>query len=419
MTSVLTQDTSVKCPVSPSEEAVWSRLPWKARKVLEHFQSLRHGQLIIHLPEGTLTAGTPADDGLKVNITIQDHRFFNKVALGGSLGAADAYVDGDWSCDDLTALLRIVCRNLDDMNRMDSAWNRWGLAFARIAHRLADNTIKGSKKNIAAHYDLSNELFDCFLDETMMYSSAMYESPETSLEAAAIAKLERICQRLNLQAQDDVLEIGTGWGGWARHAAKNYGCLVTTTTISENQFDFAQRRIIDSGLSDRVKLLKQDYRHLSGEYDKVVSIEMIEAVGHDHLVEYFQTCERLLTPGGRLVIQGITMPEQRYERYCQSVDFIQKYIFPGGHLPSVGAMQEAVSRCPNLRLVEAEQFPDSYAYTLRDWRKRFFDHEEEIRRLGFDDRFLRTWDYYFCYCEAAFLERAVSVGQFVWEKTKY
>jgi cyclopropane-fatty-acyl-phospholipid synthase len=240
-----------------------------------------------------------------------------------------------------------------------------------------------------------------------------------TLEQASVQKLERICRKLELRPQEHVLEIGTGWGGCALHMARNYGCRVTTTTISEQQYLLAKERVAAAGLSDRITVLLADYRSLTGQYDKIVSIEMLEAVGEKFLPTYFRACHRLLNPGGRLLVQVITMPDHRYDVYRSSVDFIQKYIFPGGHLPSIGAMQQAIGGTANLQLIDAFQFPESYAQTLWHWRQKFWERIAQVRELGFDERFIRMWDYYFAYCEAAFRERAVSVGQFLWERPRY
>lgn len=393
-----------------------SFLEWR---ILESLSWLRHGELTIRYFGTERRFGEQSPDRLTADVTIHDRRFFQDIAFSGSLGAAEAWLDGYWSCDDLTALLRLFCRNLDASLQMDTGLARLGMWLAKGAHWLASNTRSGSRRNIAAHYDLGNELFRLFLDDTMMYSSGYFTDDNQSLRSASEAKLELICRKLNLRAEDRILEIGTGWGGFATHAARNYGCHVTTTTISREQFQLASERIQRAGLEDRVHLLLSDYRDLTGSYDHIVSIEMIEAVGHRFLPSYFQCCDRLLKPQGNLLIQAITMPDQRYQRYCRQTDFIQKYIFPGGHLPSIGAMQAAIAQGTRLVMTHGEQFPDSYAGTLRHWRARFFDRIDEVRALGYDDRFIRMWDYYLCYCEAAFLERAVSVGQFVWEKTRY
>ncbi len=362
------------------------------------------------------TFGAKANDGLDATIFVNDVGFYRQLAFEGDLGAAASYIDGQWDADDLTDVFRVLARNMNAMSRMDSGIARAGQGMARFAHRLARNSIRGSRKNIEAHYDLSNDFFELFLDPTMMYSSALFEDEGVTLEAASLAKLERVCSVMQVGPNDHVLEIGTGWGGFSLHAAQRFGARVTTTTISQAQHQMAVERVRMAGLQNRVDLLTTDYRDLTGQYDKLVSIEMIEAVGHAYLGTFFQKCDELLRPGGRLFVQVITMPEQRYDRYLKSVDFIQKYIFPGGCCPSIGAMQDAVGRNTNLRLVQQDDFGHSYALTLREWRKRFWDRIDDVRALGFDERFIRMWDYYFCYCEAAFLERAVGLSQLVWQK---
>ncbi len=387
-----------------------------ALKTLSH---IRHGQIVIHDPLGTMTVGEPAIDQMQCTLRVHSLSLYRTLLTAGSLGAAEAYLDGHWSCDNLTALIRILCRNMPQLDSMEGGLARIAGWFARAGHWISRNTREGSRKNIASHYDLSNSLFELFLDPTMMYSSAVFENETQSLESASIAKLERICQSLDLQPTDHLVEIGTGWGGMALHAAMNYGCRVTTTTISKEQHALASKRIQEAGLQDRVTLLMTDYRDMAGQYDKLVSVEMIEAVGDEFLPTYFAACDRLLKPGGKMLIQAITMPDQRYATYLKSVDFIQKYIFPGGCLPSVGAMQAAVSKGTGLRLTGMYEFSESYAITLRNWRERFFQRLDEVRELGFDDRFIRLWEYYLCYCEGAFRERAVGVAHLVWEKVQY
>ena len=387
---------------------------------MNQMRQLQHGQLQISTPWGaTECFGEGSTDNLFATVDVQNTDCFRKIALHGSLGAAEGYLQGDWKSDDLVSVLRLFCRNMDQLTHMERGLASILVAMARWLHDTRKNTLAGSQRNIAAHYDLSNEFFQLFLDPTLMYSSALFEQPEMTLAEASVAKLDRICRTLDLKPTDHVVEIGTGWGGWAVHAARNYGCRVTTTTISRNQYRLACDRVETAGLSDRVNVQLLDYRHLNGEFDKLVSIEMIEAVGHDFLPTYFKKCHDLLKPGGRMLIQAITMPDHRYEVYRRSVDFIQRYIFPGGHLPSVRAMQQATERGTYLQLVEALQFPDSYALTLRHWRKAFFERLEDVQALGFDDRFIRMWEYYLCYCEAAFLERAANVGQFVWERNRF
>ncbi len=380
---------------------------------------LRHGRIIIEEQGTTSTYGSPGSDGLEVVIRVLDPKMYQRIAFEGSLGAAEAYLQGEWECDDLVELFRILCRNRDRLIAMDSGVSRFFMGLATIAHRLRKNSKTGSRRNIAAHYDLSNSFFELFLDPTMMYSSAYYEDESMSLAEASLAKLDIVCQKLDLGPDDHVLEIGTGWGGFAEYAIRNFGCRVTTTTVSQQQYDFAKARFEQAGITDRVTLLKEDYRDLEGEYDKLVSIEMIEAVGHDYLPTYVGKCESLLKPGGWMLVQSILMPDQRYERYRKAVDFIQKYVFPGGHLPSVGAIQHAFEDDSRMRLVEFEEFPESYARTLNEWRQSFMGRLDSVRELGFDDRFIRLWEYYLCYCEGAFLEHATTVGHFLWRKVAY
>lgn len=360
--------------------------------------------------------GESNDDGLYAQLRVHDPAFYRQVALSGDLGFAESYLQHLWSTDNLTCLLQILTRNMQRVASADRGWFPLCRLIASLKHGLARNTRKNARRNIASHYDLSNDFFAAFLDHTMMYSSAMFEDPEMTLEQASIAKLDAICRQLDLQPSDHVVEIGTGWGGFAIHASRNFGCHVTTTTISQQQFELASRKVDQAGVSDRVTLLLSDYRDLSGWYDKLVSIEMLEAVGYQYFDKYFGKCNSLLKPGGRMVLQTITIPEQRYDDYRRSVDFIQKYIFPGGCLPSVAAIQEAVGRSTDLRLESLADFGLCYARTLREWRDRFFLAVDRVRQLGFDDRFVRMWEYYLCYCEAAFLERAVGVSQLAWIK---
>lgn len=387
--------------------------------VLKGMQGLKGGAITIIDGCETLTLGEQSASSLKTTITVLDDSFYKDVVFRGNLGVAEAYLQGKWKCDNLTNLIRIFCRNLDRSEKMNRGLSRIAIQFAKGAHQLAHNSLQGSKRNIAAHYDLSNDFFQLFLDPTMMYSSAYFNHPEMSLEQASLDKLDLICRRLDLKPEDKVLEIGTGWGGLARHAVENYGCHVTTTTISEQQHKFAQERFRNAGIEQNVTLLSKDYRELTGQFDKVVSIEMIEAVGQQYLQGYFQKCASLLKPRGKLLIQAITIPDQRYQAYCRSVDFINKYIFPGGHLPSLGAMQAAASSGTNLRLMRQEDFGYSYALTLREWRSRFFDSLDQVRELGFDDRFIRMWEYYLCYCEGAFLEQSVGVSHLIWQSAEF
>ena len=360
--------------------------------------------------------GSTQDDAGSAVMAVHDPRFYRRIATSGSLGAAEAFLNGEWTSPDLVTLLRILSRNADTLQRTDGGLPSLANRLLKLAAWAGRNTRSGSRRNIAAHYDLGNEFFELFLDETMMYSSALFKTPDDTLEQASQNKLERICQRLQLQASDHLLEIGTGWGGLALHAARNYGCRVTTTTISPKQHDHAARLVAASDSRKAISLLQEDYRDLRGEFDKLVSIEMSEAVGQEFLELYFQTCHRLVKPGGRMVIQAIVLPSARYEQYARSIDFIQKYIVPGGCLPSLSRIEQAVERCTAFQLVDSEDLSDSYARTLHEWRARVFNQIVRIREMGFSETFIRTWDYYFSYCEAAFLERAVQVFQLEWIK---
>lgn len=389
------------------------------KQIFRVLSQLQHGRVTVESGDQRETFGSAGKDHLEATIRVENPQLYRRMAWEGSLGAAESFLQGEWTCDNLVNFFRILCRNMDHLASLDSGWSKLMTTVATWGHRKNRNDKSGSQRNIAAHYDLSNDFFKLFLDETMMYSSAYYAEEDMQLAEASLAKLDLICQKLNLKPDDHVLEIGTGWGGFAQYAVENYGCRVTTTTISAQQHDYAKQRIENAGLTDRVTLLKTDYRDLSGQYDKLVSIEMIEAVGAEFLPTYFEKCESLLKPGGSMLIQSILMPDHRYDRYCRSVDFIQKYIFPGGHLPSISAVQQSLSPSTQLRLVAFEEFAESYAKTLRAWRKAFFDKIDQVRHHGFDDRFIRMWNYYLCYCEGAFLEHATSVGQFVWIKAEY
>jgi cyclopropane-fatty-acyl-phospholipid synthase len=316
-------------------------------------------------------------------------------------------MNGAWSADDLTAAIRVFARNHDLLSRWRTGPARVAQAMGRIRSLFRRNTMRGSRRNIAAHYDLSNEFFGLWLDERMMYSSAWFEDSGKSLEEASLAKLDRICRKLRLGPEDHLLEIGTGWGGLALHAAREYGCRVTTTTISREQHDFARKAIREAGLQHRIQLLRRDYRELEGRYSKLVSVEMIEAVGEDYLDLFFRQCDRLLDDDGVMLLQAITIDDREYERASRSVDFIQHFIFPGGCLPSVHRMSRAVARETSMRLLDLEDLTGHYATTLRQWRERFQTQTRELLRLGFDERFQRMWEFYLSYCEAGFRERRI------------
>ena len=347
------------------------------------------------------------------SLGVVDPRFYTTVALHGSLGAGDAYVRGDWHSDDLVALMRVLARNLGSLAEIERPWSAAVQRAWRLGANLIPRTRSRSRSHIAAHYDLSNEFFAQFLDPTMTYSSGVFESDHATLQQASLAKYERLARSLQLGPSDRVVEIGCGWGGFAEFAATRFGCHVTGVTISTAQFEYAQRRIAAAKLTDRVDIRLCDYRDLTGRFDKLVSIEMIEAIGHGQLPTFFGKCCELLQPRGLMGLQAITIPDQRYESYRRGVDFIQKYIFPGGHLPSIGAMAAAVARATDLRWVHHEAFAEHYGRTLLAWRAAFLAAEARIAALGFDASFRRAWDYYFCSCAGAFFERQISVGQFV------
>jgi len=364
---------------------------------------------VIHDSRGLLSFGHDRDDA--ATITVHNPQFYRRTVFGGALGFAESYLQGEWTTDDLTAVLQFFAGNLNQSKRAEGPLSRFGHWVARMGHRLSRNTRLGSRKNISAHYDLGNDFFQTFLDETMMYSSGIFPDENASLHEASVEKLDRLCRKLDLQSGDHVIEIGTGWGGFALHAASQYGCRVTTTTISQEQFDLATKRIAAAGLGDRVTVLMQDYRDLTGKFDKLVSIEMIEAVGHEFLETYFETCSRLLKPNGMLALQAITIPHQRYDRYIKSVDFIQKYIFPGGCLPSITRMNDVIGRRTDLQVSEIADFAEHYADTLAIWKERCFRRQDDILNLGYDERFLRLWEYYLSYCEAGFRDRLTGVVQ--------
>ena len=353
---------------------------------------------------------------LGATIHVHDPRFWSEIAFGGSIGAGEAYMQGYWSTDDLTALVRILLLNREVLDGMETGLTRLTAPLQKGLHWLNRNTRAGSRRNIAAHYDLGNDFFELFLDPTLMYSCAIFERPDMTLEQAQRARLDRICRKLKLTAGDHLLEIGTGWGGMAIHAAQHYGCRVTTTTLSREQYELARSRIAAAGLSGRITLLLEDYRDLDGCYDKLVSIEMIEAVGHEFYDAYFGQCCRLLADHGLMLLQAITIADQRYEAARRSVDFIQRHIFPGSTIPSVTAMLDSITRASDMRLVHLEDIGPHYATTLRLWRENFLRHRDAVSRLGYPESFLRMWEFYLCYCEGGFEERALGDVQMVLAK---
>ena len=373
---------------------------------------------LARLERGELTvAGERYGTGSpRAEIRVHDPRFWAEVAYGGSVGAGEAYMLGYWSADDLVAALRIVAANRAVLDGLETGFAALSAPLRKMLHWAARNTRSGSRRNIAAHYDLGNEFFALFLDPTMMYSSAVFEHPGMTLEEASVAKLERICRRLELEPGDRVLEIGTGWGGFAMHAASRYGCHVTTTTISGEQHALARRRVREAGLDDLVTLVRKDYRDLEGRYDKLASIEMIEAIGHEYFETFFAKCASLLEPGGRMALQAITIADRRYDAARKSVDFIKRHIFPGCCIPSVTRLLQAATRASDLRLVHLDDIGPHYATTLRLWRENLLGNAARVRALGYPEEFLRRWEFYLAYCEAGFAERALGDVQALFER---
>ena len=395
------------------------------RAVLNAFAPMQRGRLRLELPDGTVhefgagaaTAPAPGVSAL-ANIKVRRPTFFTKCALYGDIGFAEAYIDGDWETPDLTSVIGWFILNLDQAPTLTGSQRAKSLAVNllragnRLGHWLRPNNRQTARRNISDHYDLSNDFFGLWLDRSMMYSSGRWEGVN-SLEEAQVAKNDALCRKLKLTASDHVLEIGTGWGGWSIHAARNYGCRVTTLTISQQQLEMARARIADAGLSDRIEVRLQDYRDLTGQFDKLVSIEMLEAVGHEYLRDYAAMCARVVKPDGLIALQYITYPDGRYYQLRKNVDFIQKHIFPGSLLLSVNRLNDLLAEEGDFILHHHEDMGRDYARTLHTWRDQFHGRLEQVRALGFDDRFVRKWDYYLAYCEAAFSMRNISVVQTV------
>ncbi|EKO3372308.1 cyclopropane-fatty-acyl-phospholipid synthase family protein [Vibrio fluvialis] len=344
----------------------------------------------------------------QAHIRVTHPGFYGRVLKGGSIAAAEAYMDGWWDSPNLTAVTELMARNLSALDQLEAQSSFVTRAMNKVGHWLKRNSIVRAKQNIEAHYDLGNDLYQTFLDERMLYSSALYLSTSDSLEQAQIQKMDRLCQQLQLTANDHVIEIGTGWGAMAIYMAQHYGCKVTTTTISEEQFAYAEAEITRLGLEAQITLLKQDYRLLEGQFDKLVSIEMIEAVGKAYLPSYIEKCQSLLKPGGLMAIQAITIADQRYDYYSNNVDFIQKYIFPGGFLPSITVLTQMATRHTDFIVRDVFDIGMDYAKTLADWRLRFEAALNTVQALGYDERFVRMWRFYLCYCEGGFNARTIS-----------
>lgn len=387
-------------------------------RLLAQLAPLHGGCLQLRDAGGDVLLGDPAA-ALKVTVWVDDPAFYRAVAAQGSVGAGESYIRGEWRCSDLVALVQLLVRNRDLLDGMERGVARVGGWLLKGWNRLRRNTREGSRRNIAAHYDLGNPFFSLFLSSDLMYSSALYAAPTDPLEVASRRKLARICEELQLTADDHVVEIGTGWGGFALYAAGEIGCRVTTTTISVEQYTLAKQRVDAAGLQDKVTLLLKDYRDLEGQYDKLVSIEMIEAIGAQYLDTYFDTLTRLLKPDGLALLQAITIEDQRYEQARRSVDYIKRFVFPGSFIPSLHAMLGAKTRSSDLQLIGQHDFGTSYALTLRAWRQRFLAQLPAVRAQGFDERFIRMWEFYLAYCEGGFLERSIGVSHLLMARPDY
>lgn len=402
--------TTARPSILPDTPALVANDSWLQRAgrnaLLGQLKQLKHGEITVleagqvrrfgkHTPECSLSA----------TVEVVHPQFWADAAFGGTTGAGEAYIHGHWRSDDLVALVRIMVLNREIMQDMEG-----GLAFLtaplrRILHWMNRNSKDGSRKNIAAHYDLGNDFFQLFLDDTMAYSCGIFETPQATLQDASLAKFEAVCRKLQLKPSDHLVEIGTGWGGLAIYAARKYGCRVTTTTISKEQYALAKERVAAAGLSERIDLRLDDYRDLTGQYDKLVSIEMIEAVGHQYLDTYVAKCASLLKPNGAMLIQAITIQDQIYHDALKSVDFIQRFVFPGSFIPCVTAITNAIARATDMKVDNLEDIGPHYARTLHLWRDNFFANIGRVRALGYPEEFIRLWDYYLCYCEGGFAER--------------
>jgi len=385
--------------------------------VLSRLQAIHTGQLVLNDETGEQVFGESSDQAeICVRLDVRDPSFFSDVAFGGSIGAGESWMQGGWTCDNLVGLVRLLLQNRNVLDDLDSGSARLTAPLQRFFHFINRNTRSGARRNISAHYDLGNDFFALWLDETMMYSCAVFEHPEMSLFDAQVVRLDMVCKKLQLKPQDHVIEIGTGWGGFALHAVRNYGCRVTTTTISGEQYKLAKERVKQAGLDDQITILQKDFRDLDGHFDKLVSIEMIEAIDTPLYRPFFEKCASLLNDNGLMLLQAITIADQRFDPKHRDIDFINRYIFPGSGLPSSAVMTETAAKHTDMRLLDLEDIGLHYATTLRHWRDNFFEKIDEIREMAYPEPFIRMWEYYLCYCEGAFLERAISDLHLVFSK---
>lgn len=401
---MITNQEILTNPLKAKKRNIW--LQNLARKqVFSRLKNLKKGHLTLIENGQKLEFGY--DKSIAATITVNDAHFYGEIAFGGSIGAGEAYMLGYWNADNLTDVIRIMAANQQVMDTLEGGYQWVSKPLLKVLHWLNRNTADGSRKNIAAHYDLGNDFFKLWLDSNMMYSSAIFSPQDISLEAASNKKLQVICDKLDLKPTDHVVEIGTGWGGFAIYAASHYGCKVTSTTISKQQFDLANQRVIAANLQDKITLLFNDYRDLKGQFNKLVSIEMIEAVGHQFYDAYFAKCASLLKPDGMALIQAITIADQRFDYAKNSVDFIQRYIFPGSNIPSITAMLSSITKVSDMRVYDCEDIGSHYATTLRKWREKFLSQLPAVRRLGYSEEFIKMWEFYLCYCEGGFAERVL------------
>jgi cyclopropane-fatty-acyl-phospholipid synthase len=401
---------SAESLLDTAEPARWSALDrWLRTRLLAQMRRLQHGAVLLEDDLGTQRCGSA--EGAASALRVQHPAFYRAVAASGSVGAGESFIHGHWHCDDLVGLVRLLLRNRDLLDGMEGGLAAAGSWLLRGWHALRPNTRAGARRNIAAHYDLGNDFFRLFLSPDLMYSSALFAGDDDTLETASTRKLDRIAAKLRLSPADHVVEIGTGWGGFALHAARHYGCRVTTTTISQEQFALASRRVAEAGLQDRVRVLLRDFRDLDGCYDKLVSIEMVEAIGAINLPAYFHTVSRLLKPDGLALIQAITIEDHRYVQALRAVDYIKRFVFPGAFIPSIAALLSAKTAACELGLVQLEDFGLSYARTLQAWRERFLAQRDAVLAQGFDEAFVRLWTFYLAYCEGGFRERSIGVAQ--------
>ena len=385
-------------------------------QLLKEFEKLNYGRIIVKDGNEKFEFGLLNSD-LLVNVTILNSKFYSFIGTNGLIGASEAYTLGYWKSDDIVKLIQIIFRNKETMSALDSTFSIFIKPLNSLLHKGRQNSIIGSKKNILAHYDLSNEFYKLWLDNTMTYSCGIFENENSSMEDASYEKIDRLCRKINLCENDNILEIGTGWGSFAIYAAKKYGCNIVTTTISDSQYQYVKSRIEKENISNKVKLIKSDYRNLDGKFNKIISIEMIEAVGYKYIPTYFKKISSLLTEKGQFAMQGITYNDHNFETYRKSVDFIQKYIFPGSCLISINHITEIIKKYTDLSISHLEDITHHYARTLNIWRENFISQKNEIKKLGFSDEFINLWEFYLVYCEAGFLERNIGDYQFIFSKS--